>query len=383
MRLGFVIKDGFNELLEIKLKHLKRRFSNEQIHLTIFPTLRCNFDCIYCYENLKRGDMSKRTINNLKKFVKKCVSENKFELFNTTWMGGEPTLRIDIIKDLTQFFKQLCKDNNMKYSSSLVTNGYLLSNFSKKQLINWSIENIQITIDGTKDVNDKRRIAKDGGSSYENAVYGMEKLIMEGYEKFSIRANVDKTNINNMEDFINVMSTKFSKHEIPIIFATVDDDTGTHPELNCTLISNEDFREINDNLCDLLIKYNMFFLGAPMPKGYACQAYGFHNYVISPEGYLLKCNHDICSAKEKAFGSVNSNEINYDNLMRYMDEDIFKDEECIECKYLPICMGYCIYLRENRNQKKCLVKEICLNKRVWYEGYKNQLKGGEKHGDSS
>ena len=42
---GILIDDDFDELHFLKYMHYKAKFSRHNLHLTIAPTLDCNFDC--------------------------------------------------------------------------------------------------------------------------------------------------------------------------------------------------------------------------------------------------------------------------------------------------------------------------------------------------
>ena len=47
-KLGFLVKSDFNELEYIFYKNRIETLQNKKYHLTINPTLQCNYRCWYC-----------------------------------------------------------------------------------------------------------------------------------------------------------------------------------------------------------------------------------------------------------------------------------------------------------------------------------------------
>ncbi len=86
--LGFIVDAEFDELEYILFKNRVETMQNKQYHLTINPTLQCNYKCWYCcveeqntkYE-LRR--MNDETIEILKKryYPQKCVNIPKRLIF--------------------------------------------------------------------------------------------------------------------------------------------------------------------------------------------------------------------------------------------------------------------------------------------------------------
>lgn len=80
--LDALCKEGFvgqedsddNFVLESQFVTQAVQHDTTKLNLILVPTLNCNFNCPYCFENGKRGGvMSKDTINDLLEFIK----ENK------------------------------------------------------------------------------------------------------------------------------------------------------------------------------------------------------------------------------------------------------------------------------------------------------------------
>ena len=68
---GFVIEDHCDELQEVIAIRESVDLENEtSFHLTINPTMNCNFSCWYCYESHEKSSkMEAETIEKIKAFI--------------------------------------------------------------------------------------------------------------------------------------------------------------------------------------------------------------------------------------------------------------------------------------------------------------------------
>ena len=164
---GFLVEDGFDEKLDIKMRLLSSRYDTSVLSLTITPTMACNFRCVYCFENghYGHGKMSISVQDKIIELVEKEVCH--IEKLVITWYGGEPLLAMDVIELLTPRLKKICDNHNVDYSASMVTNGYLLNTDMCEKLDRCHIEDVQITLDGDCNTHNKRRPLADGSGSYE------------------------------------------------------------------------------------------------------------------------------------------------------------------------------------------------------------------------
>lgn len=100
------------------------------------------------------------------------------------------------------------------------------------------------------------------------------------------------------------------------------------------------------------------FIGLPSRNIGICGAVSINSYLIDPLGDMYKCWNDISCLSEK-IGSVYDEKINLNgNMTKWLSYSIEKDEECIRCPYLPVCMGGCPSYRIRGMNKKChVIKE--------------------------
>lgn len=130
--MGFIVDAEFDELEYILFKNRVETMQNKQYHLTINPTLQCNYKCWYCcveeqntkYE-LRR--MNDETIEILKKHINYMIKVEKIFSLHLDWFGGEPLMFFyEVILPISKYALELCKTYNIPYTSHVTTNAYYI-----------------------------------------------------------------------------------------------------------------------------------------------------------------------------------------------------------------------------------------------------------------
>ncbi len=140
--------------------------SNEALELIINPTENCNFRCTYCYEDYKIGKMGGKVIQGIHNLIRKRLPNLKN--FRLQWFGGEPLLAFDIIEDVcssTQFLLESYP--NVKYTSVMTTNGFLLTKHRLIRLYNLGVREFQISLDGDGEIHNSTRRCASGDPTFD------------------------------------------------------------------------------------------------------------------------------------------------------------------------------------------------------------------------
>ena len=144
-------------------EQLARSFSDRVLRLTLMPTERCNFRCIYCYENFEQGKMSPDVVAGVKNLIAHRASE--LDSLTLSWFGGEPTLCPDLMAEVSDHIRAMEAMYHFQYYANMTTNGYLLTPSLLYDCVNWGIRRFQITLDGYgDDHNISRRFANGRGT---------------------------------------------------------------------------------------------------------------------------------------------------------------------------------------------------------------------------
>lgn len=343
---GFIINDDLDELELLRARMYKSRFNKNVLGLTIAPTSDCNFRCIYCYEkdSIRKGIMTTETMNQIIDYVSN--SAEGIKKLDVTWYGGEPMLALEEIEYMSTKLLKICDLNDIEYSASMITNGYLLSEKSLKRLETIKVKFLQITIDGDKETHDKRRFLTNGQGSFDkiidNLVKGKELL-----PYVSLRINIDKSNYNGIQKLLKLLvDKKLNKYVFPYLGHVINHND-TYNDSRC--LTTKDYAKV-EMMFDASINLDPK-VSYPSLRTSSCTADSINSFVIDVDGTLYRCWDDI-GIKELKTGHISNPELN-SVFVKYLTQDATLDEKCSNCKILPICMGSCPrYFGEDENCSK-------------------------------
>ncbi len=291
-------------------------------------------------ENKPTWFMDEITTENLFRFIKSFGNLP----VDITWFGGEPLLNF---KKIVEISNHLIREN-IEFSSSILTNGYLLSKSKIDKLKELKITNVQVTLDGSREVHNAHRPHKKGYKTFDKIIDNLDYLLPYSIEN-NIEVNIPITiDTKNKEDFINIYTFLKERYfdaytkkvlRISINFVHSRDDKPT-----CK-ISEDDkvafYTELADN--ELIDKEFIKKFLIPGKNAASCMMRKVNSFGIGPKGYIYKCLEDF-SNPAKAIGNINDKTLDFDKLAKFtIGSDVFDDEICLECEMLPICTGGCPY----------------------------------------
>lgn len=349
---GFLVDDDANEILVLRNRLNSERYSKEVLRMTIAPTLNCNFSCEYCYEQCgeKKVNVIMNDNTQEKLFEFMCERSTAAKKIEVVWYGGEPLLAMGVIERLSKKIIKLCENKKIEYTSSMITNGYLLNKEIIQQIKECKIQTLQITLDGPQEIHDSRRILKNGQQTFEKILSNIEAL--DNSIEIVIRTNVDKTNQEYVYRLIEQIAS-IGKTNLMFNIANVKSEKNKE-----NLLSMDEFARVWLSSNDMCEKCNVKHGSYCMPKGANyCDADSDNSFVIDSEGYIYKCWQDIGN-KKSSIGSLNER-LKFSSLYYdYMTFDATEDKVCKECTLLPLCMGGCPYERVHNEDKCPMYKKI-------------------------
>lgn len=326
---------------KVKLSRLNTRFRSDIVHLTIVPTMACNFSCPYCFENdvQTRRTMDRDTQNEVINYIK---SLKNLRYLSIDWYGGEPLIAFDVIVYLMKKIKEL---NIESFFSSIVTNGYLLNKKIINQLKELGITRMQVTIDGLENTHNQRRPHKVNTDSFKKIIDNLILInILYPELEVHIRVNIDKNNANEFFEVSKYISNVVKGTNIYTYPAYVTDYSSCNSSF--CLLGREEQAEFALSNAD---KYPFERFYYPRTRVNECTARFANSFVIGPEGELYRCWCDAGN-KDKKCGTLKDGVTNTDIYTKYMMlEDPLFDEKCKTCSYFPICNGGCVLRRINNH----------------------------------
>ena len=346
---GFICDDLYDEYgMLLVRRHLQQYSSGETLGLTIAPTIFCNLSCSYCFESPQNTKMDETVITQIVEFVKKRISTGLKNLF-IGFYGGEPLLCLDIIEELSRQLIELCDQEDVKYKAHIITNGTLFTRAAAEKLKSLKVTGAQITIDGNRDMHDARRPYRNGKGSFDR-IFG-NIIDTAGIIPIDLRVNIDRQNVDTCLDFFKNMQSDvrleahFKNNDIRVHYGYVRKFTSSCRCSDEECLKPGEFWLEELKLHRYLYEKGMAYTPYPSTRS-GCVATTINGYVVGPEGELYKCWNHI-GESEMVVGHIGK-DIRIDTLyISYLTESFETDENCKECKVLPVCMGGCVDIRIN------------------------------------
>ena len=359
---NYLVPCDVDETSVFERQYKNTRNSNENMNLTIVPTLNCNFACDYCFEGSEKP--KKAMSQDVQDSIFEMVKQNSEQLksIKITWFGGEPMLGFNVIKNISDRIIPYADMKGIRYDSFLITNGFLLTKERVAELYVRRVKMFQITLDGWKEQHDKLRFVKETGQgSFETIIQNIKSYIDEFPIHTTLRINIDRRNKNEIVNLINYLSDAgLGNKRLSVYFAPIESSTSACRAISDITLEKQEFAELefelyrhahSKGLCQATLPFRMAGLcGATKPRG----------FVLVPNGDIHKCWETV-SFPDKKIGTVKNNEFIIKELVEKWESwSPFNYEECRNCPILPNCSGFCAYkfvykseFGGNRTAKPC------------------------------
>jgi uncharacterized protein len=195
VKKGYLVDTAEEEQL-FKRKYLDflDERENDEIQIFFAPWYTCNFSCSYCFQDEYRNPKTSTIAEVVDAFFryvdKRFASRRKY----LTLFGGEPLLNSPSRRQAIAQFLESARERDLDVA--IVTNGYHIVDFI--DIFKASrIREVQVTLDGPKNIHDARRMLHGGAGSFERITEGIDALLGNGIP-VNLRVIVDKENIEHL-----------------------------------------------------------------------------------------------------------------------------------------------------------------------------------------
>lgn len=325
-------------------------------------TESCNLNCSYCYELCKTNKhMSKEVAKKGVDFILNggldgyFNNPNRIGGFIIEFFGGEPTLNIDVMNYVTEYFTQQCYLKHPEWLTNSMfavsSNGTLYFQDKVKNFVETNSHRLSfgITIDGNKTLHDACRVYYDGRGSYDD----VEKAVKH-WNSISTTTNSTKVTFApaNIKHIYESMIHLWENLDIQFIHAncvyeegwTIEDAKVYYQQLmklaDYLLIDKRYARYYISIFSDLIEP-----LSEEGRKRNTCGGNG-SMLAISPEGKLYSCMRFMDYALGKREGAPIGDLENGIDLespfLKKLQAITFEsqsEEKCLTCPASSICGG--------------------------------------------
>lgn len=358
---GYLIDEKEEQRL-YKLKYLDfiEERDNSEVQIFFVPWYECNFACSYCYQDgyaLEKKPLTDEVIDAFFNYIKDKFSHRKKYV---TVFGGEPLLPGNEAR--SHICKIIERSAAEGIALAFVTNGYALLDYLD-DLSKGIIREIQVTLDGTADVHDKRRFLKGGGATFEKIARGIDSALERGFT-VNLRIVADKENIEGLsalaEFAINRGWTKNPNFKTQI---------GRNYELHVCQSDNGrlfDRAGLYEKIYEIIEQYPPFlefhkpaysisrFLAdnGRLPEPFFDSCPGCKTeWAFDYSGKIFPCTATVGKAGEEIGSFYPEVSIRGDAVSEWESRDVTSIPECADCGKQLLCGGGCASVAKNKTGK--------------------------------
>ena len=344
LRRGCIlVNDSEDELSKLILRNKLTAFGRSHIlSLTILPTLKCNLSCSYCFESNKEKSMDDSTANKIIESLENRIKAGDLKAFAVNWFGGEPLIEYERIVQLSERFIEICSKHNICYHADMVSNCTLLDEEKAKKLVDCGIQSIQVTLDGSKEIHDKRRKTHTDIGTFDKIINVIDKC--SKYISFAIRVNLSQGCQNWFDEFFHQIKHLAGRQNISIYPGKLlSHVTSACSSIESSCYNAYEFSQIAIEFHKKTIEFGFGLHWYPKLVVSGCCATSVNAMTIQPDGSLCRCWSQVGVAEE-SYGNINESETSFnpENYYKWVLYDIHDyNNKCYECIYFPLCAGSC------------------------------------------
>ena len=301
-------------------------------------THNCNLRCNYCYAGEKfQKSMSFETAKKSIDFI----VENSNGSCVINFFGGEPLLKIELIKKIIQY-----SSSNKKLDFRLSTNGTLLNDKLIKFLHKNEITFV-LSLDGNEKQHDFNRRYKNGKATYNDILINIKSILQ--HNPYTL-----VTSVTTPATIYYLSAGIESLYKLGFRYIIQTLDFTANWETNHLKILKHQYGKVAEFYYSELIKGSKIYISAideriktraqkPYCKGELCD---LANSMISiaPSGRIYPCVQFVGTDNEenqkKCIGDIFSG-FNVDKRMSIIEENHHDIESCKNCALLGRCATYC------------------------------------------
>lgn len=309
--------------------------------VTVVLTLDCNLACPYCFEDNFRGHhaMNDKTARLLIDYIQREQIDCGRDV-HVRFYGGEPLMAVPRLKEIAKQLQDAAITAGRKFSCSMVTNATLLTRSIVEELLPLGLESAQVTLDGPPEIHNSQRPFVSGQGSFDKIVENLRSV----YDLITLKPGGNYTR-KNYHEFPAMLDALLEagidpKKLGPIQFSPIHPKSGVSAPHNtsCIVSSEQWFFEAN-----LFLRAETLRRGFSVEKPHMgiCMIDLANNLVVNYDGSLFKCP-PLMGWPEMSIGTLEDGICDYRQSHKLEN---WKNDECLDCTYLPLCFGGCRFFR--------------------------------------
>jgi uncharacterized protein len=326
-------------------------------------SLDCNLACPYCFQRAKAdscGFLSPRQVDLALAAIERCekcvsaLNKGRTTSPKISITGGEPLLRNKT--NLEVLYYLLGRLSELQWPYSITTNGTQLAEFVADHEPAKNCRNIQVTLDGPREIHNQRRCFRGGAASFDRIVEGVDVALSDGW-KITLRVNLDMSNVDCVPDLAEFVQSR-GWCECDDFFAYVSpvtdhgalagyDTPMDESDLLLALLQVVDRSPVVRKVFDIrhfrgfnYVERILLHEDPRFPVIYRCEAV-MGMYIFDPRGDLHVCLEAVGDPSLRVGTYDPEWDLDDTAAARWTQRHVLNMDECRTCKIRFICAGGC------------------------------------------
>lgn len=312
----------------------------------------CNLDCEYCFASqgkyhgeraLMTFDVAKRAIDFL---IDNSGGRHNLEV---DFFGGEPLMNWNVVKKTVEYARSREKECGKHFRFTFTTNGMLVDD-EVIEFSNREMDNVVMSLDGRREVNDRFRKTVGGTGSFDVIVPKFQKFAAaRGDKDYYIRGTFTHLNPDFMKDIEVMLALGFDKLSMEPVVASPDSPYALTEEDKAVVMEQYELlakKMIEKNAQGTPFVFYHYMLdlehGPCIYKRISGCGSGTEYLAVTPTGELYPC-HQFVGEKEFLMGSVFDGISEEGEAVRaeFKRCNAYSKPECDDCWARLYCSGGC------------------------------------------
>ncbi|MCH4208974.1 radical SAM/SPASM domain-containing protein [Bifidobacterium sp.] len=352
LSMGLLTNDPVKDRIRVRDSFKRDNLDASRRTFVLFVCSDCNMDCSYCGQIHKRVKGISDWETKVMRRIENVTTSKNTRSITVKWFGGEPLLGYRHIIQMGSRLYEICRETGIDYSSSVTTNGSLMTSRRVNELSRTAhVNSICVTLDGPAEQHDLSRHLKTGGHSFERILDVVSNAIREENPiQWVLRTNVTPQLSPHISEYLNTLAEMGLTNcdRVILDIAPVHEWAGNESSNSHKWYESQEIAWLKQ-ATDLGFSMDLLSSGETLPcvalrRGGECID-SFGTVFSCPEYPLTKTEalHRLGNIPAKSdFRPVDK--IINDNWLRKMS---LHESRCFECALLPVCAGGCSLGRKN------------------------------------
>ncbi|MGI6485045.1 MAG: thioether cross-link-forming SCIFF peptide maturase [Thermoanaerobacterales bacterium] len=312
----------------------------------------CNLRCGYCFAS--KGDYrGKRLLmpasvgrESVDFLIEHSGGRKNLEI---DFFGGEPLLALKTVKEVISYARSLESKYKKKFHFTITTNATNMDD-DIIDFLHKNMDNVVMSLDGRKEVNDFFRVKPNGSGSYDyvlNNILKMVELRERDNKEYYVRGTFTRYNLDFAQDVFHIASLGVKQISLEPVVGKEGSFLLRPEDLELLyrqyhLIAEEQLKRKKSGITPFnFYHFNIDIFNSPcVYKRMSACGSGNEYLAVTPEGDIFPC-HQFVGNDKFYMGNIKEKKLNMQIVDLFKNTHIFAKPRCSSCWARFYCSGGC------------------------------------------